>query len=1015
MEYDRALYRVYERVIEDLSTSPDIIPPQTTRQAISSPSLSPVGRAGNVHNHGGERTTSVSSPSRLLSRTRNSNTAMTQQHFIPFFVPIACTPYVNSLLNNNNNNNNSNGNWRSMVETLRSSGHNSNSNPSVNNVAAQQEQHNSPTHRGFLSRFHFFRRNGYTSLFSNRDDQEVRSDRNNMDGVELSNLPNTISTAVAPTTSATTTTTTSDNNLNTSFSSDYTSTDSNPIEGSPLRSERQEEIPSTPTSPSSLSSAGLRHRRVASPSSPHSTSRATSFDVIETYHSSEANSSISSAESEDEDEEHFINAHAGEAGSRTGSQEQNPSTVTDANINGEVGTPQRGQQQGASSSLPISQVAQRIAAAHAQRNNTVQTTTNNTSQNAIEVHTNTNNARDHDDDNVTCTKRGLFILMRISMLLGFWHLLVLYLLHSTYVDPVRKVPITTNSNANRNMLGKDNHIAKTCLEYALSTRPKKDRSHFAIDQNRNRLLNDDSNFGLLLGDDEILQIKILRGGSCERKQCSRVWKIDETKKKGFANRSLKMDNEFATIFSLFSNSSTIHDSPRKFLRRRKKESTKLKTTESDEHIDRMTQAQDASSEHGYVQDDTYSSRNFWNEPDYRFSTNDALTYLDDKMLYHLHPDIRLVNVTLSERCLSSGRDDGSYRFAESLSQIYGAYDTIVINALMYGIKSADGRFRSGYLKNFNTNERFSWSKGLLHHREGLKGWNILGRLVNKLAIILLTLISFFLITSVTALIVRVLTSSGVILLYPMFAVIRLFGIEGADDRLLEYSYPWIGRARRAVRRSGTHPQSHFLISHLAKLFLYYIMYEACQIAWITLLYNKSMPASVTLYLFSFAMIIEYFSMVFLRSALSIYFFPRVVLLYFTCFHIYFYSIPYGFFDIALIPWFCFMVHAMLFCIIGLEVQASVRGAVSLECPREVYTQLSWPEWDGSFPHEWTLFLPLNSRYIPLHDRSVEQEQRARNDNEPIQNNANNSQNAGGNTQNDIPTTNSSDANLNQLV
>jgi hypothetical protein len=102
---------------------------------------------------------------------------------------------------------------------------------------------------------------------------------------------------------------------------------------------------------------------------------------------------------------------------------------------------------------------------------------------------------------------------------------------------------------------------------------------------------------------------------------------------------------------------------------------------------------------------------------------------------------------------------------------------------------------------------------------------------------------------------------------------------------------------------------------------------------------------------------------------SVHFFPRVILFYFLAFHIYLYSIPYGFFDVALIPWILGMIHAMIFTIISLELPAWSRGAVSMESPREVYSKLSWPEWSAGIPQDWTLFLPLNSRYIPMHDRS----------------------------------------------
>ena len=116
-----------------------------------------------------------------------------------------------------------------------------------------------------------------------------------------------------------------------------------------------------------------------------------------------------------------------------------------------------------------------------------------------------------------------------------------------------------------------------------------------------------------------------------------------------------------------------------------------------------------------------------------------------------------------------------------------------------------------------------------------------------------------------------------------------------------------------------------------------------------------------------AMITEYFSMVFLRSAISAYFFPRITLLYFVAYHLYFYAYSYGYFDLALIPLSLFMTHAMLFTVF-LEASNASRGIISVECPREVYNRLSWPEWNAQLPPEWTIFLPLNSRHTPLHDR-----------------------------------------------
>ena len=111
-------------------------------------------------------------------------------------------------------------------------------------------------------------------------------------------------------------------------------------------------------------------------------------------------------------------------------------------------------------------------------------------------------------------------------------------------------------------------------------------------------------------------------------------------------------------------------------------------------------------------------------------------------------------------------------------------------------------------------------------------------------------------------------------------------------------------------------------------------------------------------------------MVFVRSALSVHFFPRILLFHFVLYHFYFLSIPCGWFDVALIPWFLFLIQAMAYTIIALEIPAAARGAMSAECPREVYNKLAWAEWSSAVPQEFTLFLPLNSRHTPLYDREV---------------------------------------------
>jgi hypothetical protein len=55
-------------------------------------------------------------------------------------------------------------------------------------------------------------------------------------------------------------------------------------------------------------------------------------------------------------------------------------------------------------------------------------------------------------------------------------------------------------------------------------------------------------------------------------------------------------------------------------------------------------------------DGSFSSPSYWEKVHYRFARGDALLHLDEKTV-SLH-NISYVNVTLTERCLSTGSDNG---------------------------------------------------------------------------------------------------------------------------------------------------------------------------------------------------------------------------------------------------------------------------------------------------------------------------------------------------------------------
>ena len=164
----------------------------------------------------------------------------------------------------------------------------------------------------------------------------------------------------------------------------------------------------------------------------------------------------------------------------------------------------------------------------------------------------------------------------------------------------------------------------------------------------------------LLGKDEILQIKILYGGWCTGK-CSRVHKV-------------KYEEE---ILDIEEEDSSNTDDQEDYVSPLSSGGQRQAARSSDEsnNANDMSGGQQRRHKHGLRglqrqakeqldnDDDReksdgllLSSPSYWEKVHYRFARDDALLHLDEKTV-SLH-NVTLVNVTLTERCLSAGSDDG---------------------------------------------------------------------------------------------------------------------------------------------------------------------------------------------------------------------------------------------------------------------------------------------------------------------------------------------------------------------
>ena len=287
---------------------------------------------------------------------------------------------------------------------------------------------------------------------------------------------------------------------------------------------------------------------------------------------------------------------------------------------------------------------------------------------------------DHNyDERGGCSQLNVYIAMRLSFAIAVFHIFVLISLHCTYVGPYafrgRHINMKQQyGHVSRKQRRQQDEATATdstfvnCIAYALSTRPIKDRSSYfggsdedvpsdgndtverllayetdtdlaehewsnlwdrgvaGIENKTNSdTITTEDEFHPLLGKDEILQIKILYGNSCVG-QCSRVRTVDYP---------VQLDTE--------SNMSNTDGDTSNGLQARILTQIDLSLNAS--QIDDNT-----------TSEDELSSPSYWEKIHYRFSLDDALLHLDETSSF-MH-NITLVNVTVTERCLSSGSDNG---------------------------------------------------------------------------------------------------------------------------------------------------------------------------------------------------------------------------------------------------------------------------------------------------------------------------------------------------------------------
>ncbi|KAJ7946615.1 putative Membralin [Quillaja saponaria] len=237
-------------------------------------------------------------------------------------------------------------------------------------------------------------------------------------------------------------------------------------------------------------------------------------------------------------------------------------------------------------------------------------------------------------------------------------------------------------------------------------------------------------------------------------------------------------------------------------------------------------------------------------------------------------NIHTMNISISAHHSCFGN-----RWQQLLINRFVGYDTILMNSLL----NSPGQ---GYLYNFQTNEFYNLS----YPHEPTEGPARLGDyLVTKCGILIMSLFVFFTTTMSVS-----------------------FTLRETQTRMLKFTVQLQHHARHHLptfQLIFVHVIESLVFIMIGILFFLFEFYDDQLLAFMVLI---------------FVWLCELFTLISVRTPISMKFFPRFFLLYFLVFHIYFFSYAYGFSYLALSTTAAFMQHLILYFWNRFEVPALQR-------------------------------------------------------------------------------------------
>ncbi|KAJ6815159.1 uncharacterized protein M6B38_321410 [Iris pallida] len=239
-------------------------------------------------------------------------------------------------------------------------------------------------------------------------------------------------------------------------------------------------------------------------------------------------------------------------------------------------------------------------------------------------------------------------------------------------------------------------------------------------------------------------------------------------------------------------------------------------------------------------------------------------------------NIRTANITISAQNSCFGN-----RWQRFLISSFVGYDTIIMNSLM----SSPGQ---GYLYNFQTKEFHDLSYG----HEASEGPARFGDyFVTKCGVLIMSLFVFFTTTMSVS-----------------------FTLRETQARMLRFTVQLQHHARHQL------PTFQLIFVHVIES----LVFVPIMIGILFFLFEFYDDQLLAFLVLTLVWLCELFTMMSVRTSISMQFFPRFFLLYFLVFHIYFFSYAYGFTYLAFSATTAFMQHLLLYFWNRFEVPALQR-------------------------------------------------------------------------------------------